>query len=67
MRTDTWTVRGMSCGHCAHTIEAALAKLGALAKVDLEAGTVSVLYDSSVIGSEQIVAAIESHGYNVVL
>ncbi|OXM86151.1 cation transporter [Paenibacillus rigui] len=59
-------VEGMSCGHCVNSIEGALKQLGASAKVDLGAKSVSVDYDESSITLAAIKEAIEEQGYDIV-
>lgn len=59
-------VEGMSCGHCVNSIEGALSKLGASAKVDLTGKTVLVEFDEGRLTMEAIKEAIEEQGYDVV-
>lgn len=59
-------VQGMSCGHCANSIEGAVKKLGAAAKVNLQAGHVEVTYDENKLTPEAIKQTIEEQGYEVV-
>ncbi len=59
-------VQGMSCNHCVNSIEGAVKKLGATAKVDLQSNTVAVDYDESTVNPESIKATIEDQGYEVV-
>jgi copper chaperone len=66
MQTITLKVEGMSCGHCVHSVEGAVKKLGATGKVDLNAGTVTVEYDESKVTLDTIKEAIEDQGYDVV-
>ncbi|WP_027093070.1 copper chaperone CopZ [Cohnella thermotolerans] len=66
MTNITLKVEGMSCGHCVNSVEGAVRKLGANAKVDLAAGSVAVEFDESKIGVEAIKEAIEDQGYDVV-
>lgn len=66
MKTDTLTVKGMSCGHCVNAIEGAVKKLGATGKVDLAANTVTVEYDESRISVEAIKEAVEDQGYDII-
>ncbi|MDI4646091.1 cation transporter [Cohnella hashimotonis] len=62
----TLKVEGMSCGHCVNSVEGALKKLGAEAKVDLAAGSVAISYDESKLGLADLKSAIEDQGYEVV-
>lgn len=59
-------VNGMSCHHCVVSVEGALKDIGASGKVDLKNGTVEVTYDENRITTEQIKAAIEEQGYDVI-
>ncbi|WP_054943184.1 copper chaperone CopZ [Paenibacillus ihuae] len=66
MSNVTLTVEGMSCGHCVSAVEKAVSGLGAAAKVDLQAKKVAVDYDESKVSLNDIKAAIEDQGYDVV-
>ncbi|GIP58618.1 copper chaperone CopZ [Paenibacillus sp. FSL W8-0186] len=66
MQTVTLNVEGMSCNHCVNSIEGAVSKLGASAKVDLSAKNVTVSYDEGKLSVETIKEAIEDQGYDVV-
>lgn len=59
-------VVGMSCGHCAKSVEGALKNIGAEGEVDLAAKAVTVSYNESKLTVEQLKAAIEEQGYSVV-
>ncbi|MFH5182725.1 cation transporter [Paenibacillus sp. TAB 01] len=59
-------VEGMSCGHCVNSIEGALQKLGAAAKVDLGAKSVTVDYDEAKLSLAAIKETIEEQGYDLV-
>ncbi|MDR0309343.1 MAG: heavy metal translocating P-type ATPase, partial [Candidatus Methanoplasma sp.] len=62
LRTD-----GMTCAACSSAIEKALRKLDGVeeANANFSNNIVSVLYDSSRTGREQIVSAIKKAGYDV--
>ncbi|MFD3259877.1 copper chaperone CopZ [Paenibacillus lentus] len=66
MQTVTLNVEGMSCNHCVSSVEGAVSKLGASAKVDLSAKNVTVSYDESKLSVETIKEAIEEQGYDIV-
>lgn len=59
-------VEGMSCGHCASSVEKAVSGVGAAAKVDLAGNTVAVEYDENKVTLDAIKEAIEDQGYDVV-
>ncbi|TNJ66281.1 heavy-metal-associated domain-containing protein [Paenibacillus hemerocallicola] len=66
MQNVNLKVDGMSCGHCVNSIEGAVKKLGASAKVDLDSKSVSLQFDESKVTLEAIKTAIEDQGYDVV-
>ncbi|WP_334074867.1 MULTISPECIES: copper chaperone CopZ [Paenibacillus] len=66
MANITLQVEGMSCNHCVNSVEGAVKELGATAKVDLSAKSVTVSYDENKITLEAIKEAIEDQGYDVV-
>jgi copper chaperone len=65
MQNVVLKVDGMSCGHCVSSVEGAVTKLGAIAKVDLASKSVSVEYEDSKITLNAIKEAIEEQGYDV--
>ena len=67
MTTTTLTVPDISCAHCKQSIEGALSGLPGVrsVEVEIEPKTVSLEFDESEIGLEQIVRAIEEVGYDV--
>lgn len=66
MQSVILKVQGMSCGHCVNSVEGAVKKLGALATVDLAAGSVAVEYDESKLTVDAIKETIEDQGYDVI-
>lgn len=66
MSNATLNVEGMSCNHCVSAVEKAVSGVGAEAKVNLAAKTVAVEYDESKVTLNDIKAAIEDQGYDVV-
>ncbi len=65
MQNVVLKVDGMSCGHCVSSVEGAVTKLGAIAKVDLASKSVTVEYEDSKITLNAIKEAIEEQGYDV--
>ncbi|SNR24677.1 copper chaperone [Paracoccus sediminis] len=57
----TFTVPGMSCGHCKAAIEAAIADAGGRATVDLAAKTVTV----QDLDQARAAEAIRAAGYEI--
>lgn len=61
-------VEGMSCSHCEHAIKTAVGALDGVdsVAVDLKGKKVTTSYDPGRVTPEQIKAAIEDQGYDVV-
>jgi copper chaperone len=68
MEKITLTVKGMTCMGCVRSVKAVLEPLAGVAKVDitLDGGLVAVEFDSAKIQAEQLKAAIDDAGYEVV-
>lgn len=66
MQTIILQVNGMSCNHCVKAVENAVSKIGAEAKVDLAAKTVTVEFNEAKTSVDAIRNAIEDQGYDVV-
>lgn len=68
MSTIHIRVKGMSCGHCASSIEGGLTQLEGVmrANVDLARKEVTVDYEEGVIHVETINRKIEDMGYGTV-
>ncbi|TFD94560.1 MULTISPECIES: copper chaperone CopZ [Jeotgalibacillus] len=67
MTNQTLQVKGMSCGHCVKSIEGNVGELQGVesVKVNLSSGKVDVVFQSSEVKLEQIIATIEDSGYEV--
>jgi copper chaperone len=68
MGNVTFQVKGMSCGHCVKAVEGGLGQLEGVEKVTvkLDAGTVEVNYKDGEVTIDQMKAAIDDQGYDVV-
>ena len=68
MEKITLTVKGMTCMGCVRSVKAVLEPLAGVAKVDitLDGGLVAVEFDSAQVQAEQLKAAIDDAGYEVV-
>lgn len=66
---DVFPVTGMSCTACASGVEGIVASLIGVsgARVNFATHTLSVQYDSSLILPQSIQAAVERHGYGLVI
>jgi copper chaperone len=67
MSTTDYTVRGMTCGHCAGSVTAEITKIPGVTgvQVDVATGRVSVESDQPV-AVDAVVEAVEEAGYEVV-
>lgn len=67
MEKVTLNVSGMSCGHCVKAVEGSVGKLEGVnsVKVNLDAATVDVEFDSDSVTLEAIKETIDDQGYDV--
>lgn len=67
MTTTTYTVSGMTCGHCAAAVSAELRKIEGVSDVavDLEAGRVEVA-SAAPLSDVDVAAAVDEAGYQLV-
>jgi len=67
MTTRTYTVSGMTCGHCVRAVTEEVGELAGVSdvSVDLEAGKVTVAADGD-LDDAAVRAAVEEAGYEVV-
>ena len=65
MKTTRLAVSGMTCTHCASTVEKALRNETGVrnATVSLSDGTAEVEYEEREVAPEQLIGAIEREGY----
>jgi copper ion binding protein len=66
MSTQTYTVTGMTCGHCVASVTEEVSELPGVSdvSVDLESGRLTVTAEPPV-GDDQVRAAVEEAGYAV--
>ena len=66
MSTETYTVTGMTCGHCVSSVTEELGGLPGVndVKVELETGRITVTSDVPV-GTDKVRAAVEDAGYTL--
>lgn len=62
---QTFTVTGMTCGHCEKSVKQAVLTLDPTAQVEIDRSQNHVAVDSTQ-AREKIAAAIEEEGYSVV-
>ena len=67
IKSETLSVKGMSCEHCVRAVNNALAAIAGITdvKVNLKDGKVSFSRDSALAPLETIVATITDEGYEV--
>jgi copper chaperone len=67
MVTATYTVRGMTCGHCAAAVTEEVTKIAGVSdvQVDLSAGRVTVS-STQALDQSQVSAAVDEAGYELV-
>ncbi|PZG15980.1 heavy-metal-associated domain-containing protein [Nonomuraea aridisoli] len=67
MTTATYTVKGMTCGHCVSSVKEEVGEVAGVTsvEVDLASGLLTVGGDGP-IDPAKIVAAVEEAGYEVV-
>lgn len=63
MRDLTLFIEGMSCGHCLHAVNKALASVPGVEIGSVRIGRADVRYDESVIAPGRIVEAVSNAGY----
>ena len=66
MTTETYTVTGMTCGHCVSAVTEEVSEVAGVTdvQVDLESGRLTVTAEPPV-GVEQVRAAVEEAGYSL--
>lgn len=67
MASSSYTVKGMTCGHCAGSVTAEVTKISGVTdvEVDVPNGVLTVNSDSPV-SDAAVVEAVEEAGYEVV-
>lgn len=67
MASNTYTVKGMTCDHCAGSVTAEVKKISGVTDVavDVPAGRLTVTSDAA-LSDETVVEAVEEAGYEVV-
>lgn len=66
MTTSTYTVEGMTCGHCVASVTEEVKKIDGVSdvQVDLESGAVTVTSDAD-LDTASVKAAVEEAGYEL--
>jgi copper chaperone len=62
--TSTWTVTGMTCGHCAASVEEEIREIAGVEEVDVTVETGAVVVTSAEpLAREAVEAAVTDAGY----
>jgi len=66
MTTATYTVKGMTCGHCVSSVKEEVGEVAGVTNVEVDLATGLLTVDSDgPIDTAQIVSAVEEAGYEV--
>ncbi|MGH3328531.1 MAG: heavy-metal-associated domain-containing protein [Streptomycetales bacterium] len=67
MKQSTYTVRGMTCGHCADSVTEELTSIAGVRQVEVDVGSGRVVVTSdSVVPAEAVRAAVTEAGFELV-
>lgn len=66
MKTETFKVEGMSCGHCVMSVKKELGKLPNVTVEDVQIGSARLRFDESKVTREDVAKAVEEAGYQLV-
>jgi copper chaperone len=64
MKNATYTITGMSCGHCLNRVNSALTKVDGIAGQQVQIGSARVDFDPEKVTEQQIAEAIANAGYH---
>ena len=68
MTTTTLKIEGMTCGHCAHSVQEALLKVKGVQKVTVRLGEKNAeVVSEGVLDSSAALKAVEKEGYQASL
>ena len=66
MAENTYTVQGMTCGHCVSSVKEEVSEVAGVTNVEVDLATGLLTVDSDgPIDAAKIVAAVEEAGYEV--
>lgn len=65
-KTESLTIKGMSCGHCVAAVRSALEDLPDVRTDDVSMGHAQITYDPQTLSHASIEKALESEGYPVI-
>ncbi|MEU1428210.1 heavy-metal-associated domain-containing protein [Nocardia sp. NPDC005746] len=66
MATSTYTVTGMTCGHCVGSVQKEIGKIDGVTSVDVDLASGLVTIESAAdLGDADVIAAVDEAGYEV--
>ncbi|MFC4375603.1 heavy-metal-associated domain-containing protein [Nocardia halotolerans] len=66
MATTTYTVTGMTCGHCVSSVKEEIGKITGVTGVDVDLATGAVRVDSTdELADSDVAAAVDEAGYEL--
>lgn len=66
MSTSTYTVTGMTCGHCVQAVQSEIGKIDGVTGVDVDLASGRVTVDSAApVPAEAVAAAVDEAGYEL--
>ncbi|WP_280234578.1 heavy-metal-associated domain-containing protein [Nocardia cyriacigeorgica] len=66
MATSTYTVTGMTCGHCVGSVKAEIGKIDGVTSVDVDLASGLVSVDSAApLADADVAAAVDEAGYAI--
>ncbi|MBF6131548.1 heavy-metal-associated domain-containing protein [Nocardia otitidiscaviarum] len=66
MATSTYTVTGMTCGHCVGSVQKEIGKIDGVTNVDVDLASGLVKVESNApLADADVVAAVDEAGYQV--
>lgn len=66
MSTSTYTVTGMTCGHCVQAVQSEIGKIDGVTKVDVDLASGRVTVDSAApVPADAVAAAVDEAGYEL--
>ena len=64
--TSTYTVTGMTCGHCVQSVQTEIGKIDGVTSVDVDLASGRVVVEGSTpIAEADIAAAVDEAGYEI--
>ncbi|MFF0489949.1 heavy-metal-associated domain-containing protein [Nocardia sp. NPDC003482] len=66
MATSTYTVTGMTCGHCVASVQKEIGRIDGVTAVEVDLATGAVRVESATpISDDAVAAAVDEAGYEV--